>query len=156
MILNPSTKFTLRKIEGLRVNIPKNIAYKLKAIDVGIVYLFGSCATKKTDFESDLDIGIVFRNPSFLKKLKKRSVVYNQLFPIFLDILPKDFKGELDLVFLQQASYSLQFEAINYGEVIYESSPIFTANYQENVLKNYLDIKPLIEKFYKATLARIK
>lgn len=138
------------------LKIPKNIACKLKATDVGIVYLFGSYAAKKTDFESDLDIGIVFRDPSFLKKHKKRSAVFHQLFQIFLDILPKDFKGELDLVFLQQASYSLQFEAINYGKIIYESSPIFTANYQENVLKNYLDIKTLIEKFYKATLARIK
>lgn len=88
-------------------------------------------------------MGIVLIKSAGLLNRKKFLTLYHRIYEIILDALPKNFERELDLVFLQRASYSLQFEAINYGKVLYEVSPIFRADYEEEVLKNYLDLKPL-------------
>lgn len=140
----------------MNFRISEKSAQKLKKAGVGMIYLFGSEVQKTTDFESDFDIGIVLINPSVLFKPKKFLSYYHQLYEIISEILPKSFKGKLDLVFLQKASYSLQFEAINYGKVLYEISPLLRADYEEKVLKNYLDFKPLLEEFYQAILKRVR
>lgn len=140
----------------MNFRISSKIISQLQKAGIGIVYLYGSEALKTSDFESDLDFGVVLENPSILSDRNKFSRLYHRVYKIISEILPPDLDREIDLVFLQRASYALQFEAINYGRVLYEISPIFRVNYEEKVLKNYLDLKPILEKFYQATLSRIK
>jgi len=140
----------------MNFKISSQIEKKFKALKIEVVYLYGSEVQKTTDFESDIDIGVVLENPSILYSRDKTYSIYRRVYDLISGLLPKNFERELDLVFLQHVSYSLQFEAINHGKVLYETSPISRVNYEEKVLKNYLDIKPILEQFYQATLARIK
>ena len=120
---------------------------KLKKLRVGIVYLFGSEVRGNTLPLSDVDIGIVFTDISVLKDSLK---IYDELYRLFTEVYP--LKREIDIVFLQNSSLPLQFEAAFEGKVLYEVSPDFRADYTEKVLKDYLDFKPLLEELDKITL----
>ncbi len=43
-----------------------------------------------------------------------------------------------------------------YGEVIYEASLDFRADYEEYVMEKYLNIKHILDRFQEATLERIE
>ena len=60
----------------------------------------------------------------------------------------------MDLVFLQTASPILQFEAIKAGSPLFEADPIFRADYEASVLRDYLDVRPIVEAHYQAALDR--
>ena len=99
---------------------------------------------------SDVDIGIVFTNSKVLKDSLK---VYSELYPFFSRIKSPPFlHREVDIVFLQRASVPLQFEVVTRGEVLYEISSKFRADYTEYVLRKYLDFKPLLDEMDKACL----
>jgi hypothetical protein len=53
----------------------------------------------------------------------------------------------LDIVFLQTAPLTLQFFAIKDGKVIFEEDPRFTADYENRVIQQYLDFRPVLEFF---------
>jgi len=58
----------------------------------------------------------------------------------------------VDIVFLQRASVPLQFEVVTRGKVLYEVSSKFRADYIEDVLRKYLDFKPLLDEMDKTCL----
>lgn len=131
---------------------------QFKKMGIDIIYLFGSYAQENTHPLSDVDFGIVFENP---KQYKDKTLdVYSQLYDIFVDILPKDYLKqrfqlgghEFDIVFLQFAPLSLQFNAVNKGVAIYYSHPERLASYEEKVVLDYLDFKPAQKEFNKAIL----
>jgi predicted nucleotidyltransferase len=124
---------------------------KLKKFKVGVVYLFGSAVEKLDSKLSDIDIGIVFTDPAILKDSLK---LYTQLSDIFYESLKP--KREIDVVFLQQASLSLQVNAINKGKILYEISSEFRANYEERVLNEYLDFKSVNDYIHKIAIQAFK
>ena len=64
----------------------------------------------RTSPMSDVDIGIVLRDVNLLKRSKN---IYTKLYAIFADIYPS---FTIDIVFLQSAPVSLQYDAVRYGE----------------------------------------
>lgn len=124
---------------------------KLKEFKVGIVYLYGSVVGGYESQFSDIDIGVVFTEPKVLENSLK---LYSQLYEIFNEAIKP--KKEIDLVFLQQTSLGLQFNVINEGKVIYEISGEFRADYEERVLNEYLDFKPVIDYFNKVAVEAFK
>lgn len=108
----------------------------LKKNKVGLVILFGSMITKTAHPESDVDIGIVFEN----EKLRKKNPVnvYGDLYQVFSATfeIPNP-----DIVYLKETPLSLQFRAINEGEVIYQSSAKFSSDYREEVMIKYFDFQ---------------
>lgn len=140
--------------------LKKHIA-QFKKMGVQTIYLFGSQAQKKAHFLSDVDIGVVFENPERYKDNTMKP--YFKLYDIFTDILPKKYlqqrfkmKGhEFDLVFLQFAPISLQFEAIRSGKVLYEKSEKERFDYQEKVMKQHADLQHFYNLHQKTILARI-
>lgn len=120
---------------------------KLKEFKIGIVYLYGSVVNGYESRFSDLDIGIVFTDT---KVLENSLEIYSQLYDIFDEAIKPE--KEIDLVFLQQTSLGLQFNVINEGEVIYEASREFRAEYEERVLNEYLDFKGVIDYFNKVAV----
>ena len=118
--------------------------------NVAVAYLLGSHARKAPHPFSDVDIGIVFKDPSVLKDSLKTHVKYYDLLADYTESI-KDHR-ELDLVFLQRAPLSLQFEAVNEGKIIYEASPKYEVEYKENVADRYADLKPEREEMIRETL----
>ena len=120
---------------------------KLDEYGIGLVYLFGSAVLEIEHPLSDIDIGIVFKDKSAKKRDWLR--VYMNLYNIFGTI----YKGEkIDLIFLEEAPLSLQFDVINYGKVLYRVSPEFEANYREYVAIRYMDFKWVEEECTKTVL----
>ncbi len=134
---------------------------QFKRTGIDIIYLFGSYAQAQVHALSDVDIGIVFKEP---EKYKNNTMdVYLKLYDIFTDVLPKEYlkqrfkmrEHEVDIVFLQFAPFSLQFNAIKDGVVLYERDRKARFCYIEEVMKKIADIQYFNNLRYKAILERI-
>lgn len=126
----------------------KALKKKLEAGGVYIVYLFGSRAIGIASPLSDIDIGVVFKEPP---SSRDHRALYQSLYDIFSEVYPR-FK--LDIVFLQTASLSLQYHAIKEGKVFYEKDRNFTVDYEESTVKQYLDFRPVLELFDRVTMEK--
>ena len=60
----------------------------------------------------------------------------------------------MDIVFLQRAPLALQFSAIRDGKVIFEVDPVFRADYENLVVKQYLDFRPVLDFFDRVAAQR--
>ena len=118
---------------------------RLKGLGVSIVYLFGSRATGRKAQSSDTDIGVVFRDFEFGND--KRDA-YHALYQLFSELY-RD--SRLDIVFLQTSPLSLQYSAIKEGKILFENDPIATANYENQTINQYLDFRPVMDFFDRAT-----
>ena len=125
----------------------------LKRLGVEVVYLFGSQAEGVAGKASDIDIGIVLKNP--IPKQKPATDLYNALFHILHDCFDMSNFRTMDIVFLQRASLELQFDVIRHGKVLFESSSDVRMNFEERVATLYRDFKPILKQFNNAILERI-
>jgi predicted nucleotidyltransferase len=116
----------------------------MRKLGILAVYLFGSEAGGTITVRSDIDIGIVLKNP---KNLGDTRPLYNAIYSGFSKVFKPTFLRELDIVFLQNAPITLQYNAITYGRVLYEEDPIQRADYEERVVNQYMDFKPVLEYF---------
>lgn len=114
-----------------------------KNSEIAVAYLFGSQTRGNTSPISDIDIGIVFKDPSILKdSLQVYNRICEQIEPFI------DQRKRFDLVFLQQAPLALQFDAVSSGKVIYEASPKDEVEYREEVTGRFLDFEPLSREVF--------
>ncbi len=139
-------KFSVNNINYKRLR-----RYKMKKLGILAVYLFGSVAEGVASDSSDIDIGIVLKNPEYLEDTLS---LYNALYEELSRIFRPTFHRELDIVFLQKAPKTLQYNAITSGRVIYEEDPVKRVEYEERVIKEYLDFKPILEYFDRAASER--
>jgi predicted nucleotidyltransferase len=116
----------------------------MKKLGILAVYLFGSEAERTTTTRSDIDIGIVLKKP---KNLEDTRPLYHTIYSEFSKIFKPTFLRDLDIIFLQNAPITLQYNAIAYGRVVYEEDPVQRADYEERVVNQYIDFKPLLEYF---------
>ena len=119
----------------------KELKAKFKELGVLAVYLFGSRAMGKKSPLSDTDIGIVFK--TIPTSLETRAI-YNRLYKIFSELYPD---SKLDIVLLQTGPLALQFFAIKDGKILFEEDRRFTADYEDFVIKRYLDFRPVLDFF---------
>jgi predicted nucleotidyltransferase len=140
--------------------LPKHIK-EFKKMGVLAIYLFGSQAQKRAGLLSDVDIGVVFEKPE--KYQDNTLEPYLTLYKIFVEVLPRSYlrkrfaikAHELDIVFLQFTPFDFQLEAIQGGEVLYESNKEKRLAYQEDVLKRHCDLVYLYDLSYQFILERI-
>lgn len=119
----------------------KRLKEELIKLGILIVYLFGSKAMGKGSPLSDVDIGVVCKDP--MQDMDTR-FLYNRLYELFSDLYPH---SRLDIVFLQTAPLALQFFAIKDGKVVFEENPRFTPDYENRVIQQYLDFRPVLDFF---------
>lgn len=127
---------------------------QLQKLGVAIIYLYGSAALGRSSRLSDVDLGVVFKHSSLLRPDARRSQLSLELSRCLEPIVAPRGSRELDLVLLQAASPVLQFEAINAGRPLFVADRIFQADYEAAVLRDYLDVSPLVEAHYRAALER--
>jgi predicted nucleotidyltransferase len=126
----------------------KKIRKQLTDSGVAIVYLFGSTSIGRTSPMSDIDIGVVLRDVNLLKHSKKN---YTKLYAIFADIYPS---FAIDIVFLQSAPVTLQYDALKNGKLLFEADPKHRADYEAEVMKMYFDFLPVLRAFDEAAGVR--
>ncbi len=137
-----------------RRQLSLRIKRELQRLGVGLVYLYGSEATGRANRLSDVDVGVVLRNPGRLRERSRRARLYLKLGDCLTPALAPGSHREIDLVMLQTASPILQFEAINAGCPLFVADPVFRADYEASVVRDYLDVRPLVEAHYRAVLDR--
>jgi len=90
---------------------------------------------------SDVDIGVVFKTPPQGRDTRSE---YQSLYEIFLELYPK---SKMDIVLLQMAPLSLQYSVIREGKILFEADPVFRADYENTVINQYLDFRPILDYF---------
>ena len=101
---------------------------------------------------SDLDLGVAFFDPEILRDRRGELRLYGQL----LDDLSALFHPfRLDLVFLEETDYLVQYEAIK-GRNIFKQSEILLADYVERVLKYAAERKFEADRFHREVLEAIR
>lgn len=120
----------------------------IKKMDIELIYIFGSVITKTQNENSDIDIAILFKDGLSLDTSKSYFELYKAFSKEFID-------KEIDIVYLNNAPLTLKFDVITHGKIIYKDSEIYGYNYRENVIKEYIDFKPLLDYNEKQLLERI-
>ena len=121
----------------------------LKKLNISLVYLFGSSIVGAQRAESDIDIGVVFEKP---ERIKNTMIIFEEL---YLSLSQVFTDQDLDIVFLDFAPLTLQFEVVTTGKVIYRVSREFEYDYKEKIIKEYIDFKPLLDVQDQILLERI-
>lgn len=112
--------------------------HNFKKFGIGLAMLFGSKARGDAHPKSDVDIGIVF-----ISKPKGDPVeVFGGIYSFFKNKFPK---VNLDIVYLDETPYRLQFHAMTDGKVLYAVSKKFFADWRERAMNNYFDFS-FVEK----------
>jgi len=137
-------------VEAMELN--KKTREGLRRLHVGVVYLVGSQASGEQGPASDFDLAIVF---SDAEQPINTAAIHPVLYDLLTEEFPATIKSDVDIIYLQEASLSFQFEAISMGRVIYESDPELRADYEESVVKRYLDFAPVEKMFSTALMERL-
>ncbi|MET1159624.1 MAG: HepT-like ribonuclease domain-containing protein [Thermoprotei archaeon] len=113
-----------------------------KRSDILFAYIFGSRATGRYRDKSDIDIAIYTEKP-----LRWREFV-----ELALEL--EDSLGiRVDLVDLRTAPLILAYEIISNGVVIIDRNREKRVEFETRILKEYLDLKPRLEKYYDEILS---
>jgi uncharacterized protein len=126
----------------------KELKSKFKALGIIVVYLFGSRATGRESRLSDIDIGVVLKEAS---QGNNNRDLYHSLYELFAEIYPA---SKLDIVFLQNAPLSLQYSVVREGKILFEDDPGFTVDYENFVINQYLDFRPILDYFDQVSMER--
>ena len=124
-------------------NMKKQLKEKIRELGISIVYLFGSSATGRKTRLSDVDIGVVLK--VYPHDTDTRAI-YDASYRLFSAVYPD---SKVDIVFLQAAPLSLQYSAIKEGKIIFEENPGLTCGYENRVINEYLDFRPILDFFDK-------
>lgn len=137
------------------MKLSTKITEQLKEIGVGTVYFFDSRAFGSHLDKSDYDIGVVFVDKRLL--FQKGSDLYLKVYDILSEDIPDMINGpKLDISFLQKANPVLQMKAVREGVVLFEINPIFRADYEELVVRDYNDYLPLKKEYEETTLSAFR
>ena len=136
--------------EPMKISLP---AEKLRALKVGLIYLFGSRAEGVAGPSSDFDVGIVFTDPAIARG--NTTEVYNALYDIFSDVFDLSNFRNIDIVFLERAPLELRFDAISHGAPLFEFSQEFRLNFEERTGALYRDFKPILKELNRVVLEKI-
>lgn len=108
------------------------------------IYLFGSHAAGTPRPDSDLDLAILLppgapaiSGPERLDLVGELEALANR---------------QVDLVVLNRAPLPLQFEVIHTGRVLYEPDPEARTDWEDLVVRDYLDLQPWYAQSYRELL----
>lgn len=111
--------------------------------DIVFAYIFGSYATGRCSGESDVDIAIYSREPLSWRKLVELKLKLEDA----LDL-------NVDVVDLRTAPPLLTYEVISKGVVVMDRDRGERLSFETRALKEYLDLKLRLEKYYETLLSR--
>lgn len=121
------------------INIPNSEAllkFFEDCADIDTVYVFGSHGTEQENERSDIDFGILFSaEPGLLEQMNLEAEI-EEIVERSVDVVP-----------LNKCNILLKYKVISEGQKIYERDEIITADFKENVLKDYFDFGMKLKRF---------
>jgi hypothetical protein len=126
----------------------KSIERIAKKYRIILVYLFGSKARNTDSKISDIDIAVLLEN-------NEEDDLKDLILALIFEF-SKLFKSDkIDLLLLNRASLAIQYRVISEGKILYQINSELRYNYEEKVVKLYLDFKKFEEEYYKAMHQRV-
>lgn len=104
------------------------------------VYLFGSRVGDSLRSDSDVDLAVLLPQGRRISLPEKMDLVTQ---------LEATLEQEVDLVILNEARLTLQFEIIRTGKLLYESSRDERTDAEDRIVRDYLDFEPLLERSFR-------
>jgi len=105
--------------------------------DVIAVYLFGSHARGEARKSSDIDVCIITKDMSFEQEAEIAGWA----------------KSRTDVSFFQRLSLPIRFRVFHEGKELYVKDERLLGRIKFRTIKEYLDIKPILERMYRAALS---
>jgi predicted nucleotidyltransferase len=113
---------------------------------VRLGYLFGSVARGKIGPLSDIDVGVLFEGSSPIRELQGR----------VMDALCLALKTDrIDVVALNEAPDPLRYRVIRDGILVCSKDPKIQQRFESDVVRRYLDFKPLREMAFRVARKRL-
>ncbi|MCL4424702.1 MAG: nucleotidyltransferase domain-containing protein [Firmicutes bacterium] len=112
-------------------------------------YLFGSRAGGDFYPDSDVDLAVIFRH--FNAEVHTLALEI-QMQEDLVEVLDP---AAVDLVFLQRVPVHLRFHAIRTAKVIYCEDDDFRTDFEDITVRDYLDFKPVVDRYYLEVEAEI-
>lgn len=109
---------------------------------VAAAYLFGSRADGTAYPGSDYDFGILLEQKPLPSDI---SLVMQELSDDIGEILNQ----EVDIVILNSAGIELRYEVISHGQLIFSADDDKRTDFEDVVIRDYLDFKPFIDEYYR-------
>ncbi len=116
--------------------------------DLMLIYSFGSRATDTDTPLSDVDIAILVDG---LGNRDFKALSLNLIFK-FSQLFDSD---KIDLLILNKASLAIQFKVISEGKILYQRKLEIRTDFEEKVIKLYLDFKKFEVEYYKVMYNQI-
>jgi len=114
---------------------------KLKELQVGLVYLFGSRACGQANERSDYDFAVLL-SPNLSKE--ERFELRLQLIGLFSQLTKKNVDV---VVFNDLASLFFQYVIIREGALLYQKSEEERIEFEERLLSRYFDFEPFLDQY---------
>lgn len=110
--------------------------------EIQLAYLYGSYAINNQTEFSDIDIGVVLK-----RDFKKPHLYFAELSSKIEEYF--NFKINVDLSILNNATPRFLYNVIKNGVPLYIKDEIFRYNFEIKTMYDYLDIKPMLDKYDK-------
>jgi len=115
--------------------------------DILFVYLYGSVAQGRGNYESDVDLAVYLDEKKVADFFKKRLFLIENVQSIL--------RKTTEVVILNElSSILLKFVIIKEGKVIFERDRGERVDFELKVMQEYYDFQPFIEEYNKAYLER--
>lgn len=137
-----------------KFSLPQKAKKQLKKLGIVAVYLFGSRAQGVAGPLSDYDFGMLMSKYNSENHGKLYDAVYDILSPV----CPRTLKNDvIDIVFLNNENVSLELKmhVIRYGLLLLDEDPQRRVNFEERVMLEYCDFRPMLDMMDKTILASL-
>ena len=128
MKLNPKTLDQIKK-------------YFARKKGVVAVYLYGSFAKNQATKDSDIDLGVIFRQKT-IKPFSSPQMIMG-------DEISNLIKRKVEIQDLKLCRLDFAHRVISEGELVYASNEEERIDFEEKVLREYFDLKPFLDEYYK-------
>lgn len=128
--------------------LPNLEAYFRSKREIDFAYLFGSLATGRDGPLSDVDVAFFLNG--------KRSNFFKTRLTVITDLMDLFNRNEIDAIPLNDASPLLRFKVIKNGCLLFQKNKSQRINFEIKSSFEYLDFKPLLDRYFKYLAQRIK
>lgn len=136
-------------MKGVSETVNKQLANLFNRERILAVYLYGSRADGTAHEQSDYDLGVLLRElPTFDETVKMELRVAEEA--------AKIVSSDVDVITLNTATIEQRFLVIKRGVLIYSSDDNLRTDFEDVVMRDYLDFKPFLDTFRQEVREAIK
>lgn len=115
----------------------------LRKYGVSVCYLFGSQAAGEAYHDSDVDLAVLLKD-------YKPAVHHLDYVAALEEELQQLSSRKVQVICLQAVrDIALKFEIISSGRVLYSEDEDFRTDFEDVVIRDYLDFKPVLDLYYR-------